>query len=110
MSCEMPSVYGHKLRRARKPHKCYECGGEILVGESYHYHHGVWNSEGASFKVCLDCEALRAELNENLHNEDRVGFGQIKYDVCEYGHPLADKFNAIVAKRRIVREELEKMK
>jgi len=75
--CEMPQVYGCKLRKARKHHKCYECRGIILPGELYHYHHGVWDGQGASYKVCVDCEALRTEVDIGVHDEDLTAFGNL---------------------------------
>lgn len=60
---EYPDCYGHKERTARKAHRCCECHGTIQLGEKYHYHHGVWDGEAASYKVCVDCEALRTDLD-----------------------------------------------
>ena len=31
-----------KVRKARKPHRCYECGGPIRSGERYEYAAGKW--------------------------------------------------------------------
>ena len=58
---EPPECYDVKERRAKKDHKCCECKGTIKKGETYHYHHGVWNGEGASFKKSeeVQCRNLR---------------------------------------------------
>lgn len=42
-------------RKARKEHKCCECGAIVKPGEHYTYSHGVWDGSGQSFKQCLDC-------------------------------------------------------
>ena len=53
--CDMPAVFGQEQRKARKQHKCCECGCTITLGENYAYSHGVWDGSGHSFKQCLDC-------------------------------------------------------
>lgn len=63
--CEMPSVYACDHRKARKEHKCCECHGVIAVGEKYHNHHGIWNGQGDTFKVCEECNALRDEVDKD---------------------------------------------
>jgi hypothetical protein len=68
--CERPSCYGHEERKARKAHKCCECHGTIQPGEKYHFHHGVWDGRASSYKVCADCEALRAECDRHAHYSD----------------------------------------
>jgi hypothetical protein len=73
--CELPSCYGHEERTARKAHKCCECHGTIQPGELYHYHHGVWDGRASDYKVCVDCEALRAECDRDVHyDEERTPF------------------------------------
>lgn len=78
--CEMPSCYGHEERKARKAHKCCECHGAIQPGELYHfwnqgrYHHGVWDGKASNYKVCVDCEALRAECDEDARPDERTPF------------------------------------
>ena len=72
--CEMPSCYGHDERKARKAHKCCECHGTIQPGEKYHFHHGVWDGEASDFKVCADCEALRAECDRDVRHDERTSF------------------------------------
>lgn len=56
--CEMPAAFGQKQRKARKEHKCCECGSLIKAGEVYMYSHGVWDGSGSSFKQCLDCSEV----------------------------------------------------
>ena len=73
--CEMPSCYGVEDRKARIAHTCYECKGSIKPGETYHYHHGVWDGVGDSFKVCVDCEALRVTCDDGREYDERTPFG-----------------------------------
>jgi len=74
--CEPPSCYGHEQRKARKEHKCCECDGVIAKGETYHFHHGVWDGQAASYKVCADCEALKKYCDADVEfDEERTPFG-----------------------------------
>jgi hypothetical protein len=46
--------------KARKEHKCCECGRVIKVGEIYNRIAGVWESEFRTYKTCRDCESIRS--------------------------------------------------
>jgi hypothetical protein len=46
------------VKRARKPHKCIECGGPIGVGEPYEYVSGLWDDHNY-FHTCKLCVELR---------------------------------------------------
>lgn len=49
-----------ETRRARKPHKCGECAGEIQIGERYHVKISMWDSsQNNTFKWCSNCLAAR---------------------------------------------------
>ena len=45
-------VYRSSTPRARKPHRCGECGGPIEPGEKYEYVFGVWDGWIGVFKTC----------------------------------------------------------
>lgn len=98
---ELPACYGHELRKARKDHKCCECRGVIAKGETYHFHHGVWDGSGASYKVCVDCEGLRIELDrDNACWEDTTyftGLGEAVYDSGD--DALIERYKNIKLKR-----------
>jgi hypothetical protein len=83
--CEFPAVYHMKARRARKEHRCCECGGKILSGESYNYHCGVWDGQGRSFKVCVDCDRLRTRINAGVDADDTVPFCYLLETVRDRG-------------------------
>lgn len=81
---EMPSVYGMEQRTARKEHKCCECRGKILPGEKYNYHHGIWEGRAGSFKVCLECDAIRKEVDKNERDpEFRTAFEGLSESVFD---------------------------
>lgn len=48
-----------EIRKARKSHKCCECGREIEPGESYEHVRGKWYGEIDSFDTCLLCVEIR---------------------------------------------------
>jgi hypothetical protein len=96
----MADAYGLKKPKAIKAHKCCECGGEIQPGEVYHYHSGIWEGEPFSFKVCIDCDALRDAVVRDcdLHFDEVPAFGQLADDL--EGLHLT-QFHAIQVKRGI---------
>ena len=102
MMNEMPSCYGCDQRKARKAHRCCECHGTIQPGETYHYHHGVWEGVGASYKVCADCEALRAECDSDAKHGEGTAFCELFEAVTAMrasdGGPLT-RLAAIMRKR-----------
>ena len=73
-------------RKARKEHKCSECGRIIITGEQYIYDSGVWEGEVGTYKTCQDCKSIRdvffrdgwyftmlwEELNNHLWEVDEV--------------------------------------
>lgn len=55
-----PAEFYHaEMRKARKPHKCYECRCEIPVGETYEHVRGKWEGDVSTFKTCALCFELR---------------------------------------------------
>ena len=54
-----PTCWTSTLRRARKTHRCIECGRAIVPGERYEVYSGL--SEGKPFrhKTCLGCYHIR---------------------------------------------------
>lgn len=49
----------HQVRRARKQHKCYECGCSIEPGTKYEQIFGKWNGDVSHFKTCHLCLEVR---------------------------------------------------
>lgn len=101
MSCEMPEAYALAVPMARKEHKCCECHGVIAKGEKYHRHSGIWDGEAATYKVCLDCDALRSVVDKNSrYLDEQCPLGGLEESVCE-GHDESERaaFRAIKVKR-----------
>lgn len=98
--CESPATYMMRVRRARKEHRCCECGGKILKGESYNYHSGVWDGQGRSFKVCVDCDLLRKIADKDRDIEDRVAFGSLVEHIMDHEDPATDRRMCAIMKKR----------
>ena len=80
---EMPKCFTHKQPKARRTHKCCECGGKIQVGETYHRMSGVWG-EPETYKVCNECEQLRADVEKDMNGTgDSTGYGCLWESVDE---------------------------
>ncbi len=52
---DRPQVYVSNLRKARKTHKCYECGNTINKGEKYEYVSSIYDGIPSNFKTCFLC-------------------------------------------------------
>jgi hypothetical protein len=54
-----PKVFRAGLvKRARKQHRCDECNGPILAGESYKKRGGVWQETFETYRQCALCVEL----------------------------------------------------
>lgn len=98
MSCELPSIFSREHPTARKPHKCCECHGVIRQGETYHRFWGIWD-DPATFKVCDDCEALRAEIDKGSDPDEVTPYGYLCESVFEYRDGPIARYIAIRRKR-----------
>lgn len=69
-----PSFCKWSTRRARKEHRCCECGGAIRSGETYNYLGGVWEGYWDSYKFCTPCHAVIKEFaSAHEHNYPLIG-------------------------------------
>jgi hypothetical protein len=82
------SFHRESVVKARKTHRCTECGRDIPAGEEYEYVFGVWDGDPSTYKTCRDCLSLRSsffcdgwfytrvlgDLGEHIGNmEGRIG-------------------------------------
>jgi hypothetical protein len=81
----MPSVYSCETPKAKKEHQCCECGGIISIGEHYNYHHGIWEGAAMTYKVCVDCDDLRRQVDSECRYDEVTGFGYLLESVIDYG-------------------------
>lgn len=61
-----PEFYHLEIRRARKPHKCHECGGFISVGEQYEHVRGKWEGYVDTFNTCERCRDIYQWTKNNV--------------------------------------------
>src|SRR5690349_13413292 len=99
----MPDCIEHAQPTARRQHTCCECDGVIAFGEPYHRISGVWDGEPARFKVCVDCESLRADVDAHSRPDECTAFGYLNEVAYDSGvDEIRERFDAIRAKRRAV--------
>jgi RNase P subunit RPR2 len=61
---EFYSVY--IVKRARKQHKCDECHGVVMPGETYEATSGKWGGDVSTFVTCKHCRDLRVWVKNNV--------------------------------------------
>ncbi len=57
-----PDFFLSQQVRARKQHKCAECGRSIGRGEEYERVSGKWDGRMDTFTTCLDCVSIRDQF------------------------------------------------
>jgi hypothetical protein len=60
-----PAFYHCELRRARKPHKCYECAADIVPGETYEHVRAKWDGV-ETCNTCQGCVDIRTWTRNNV--------------------------------------------
>jgi hypothetical protein len=48
-----------EIRKARKPHACFECHQQIKLGDSYEHTTGKFDGRFATYRTCLLCREIR---------------------------------------------------
>lgn len=61
-----PEFYHAEIRRARKPHRCSECNGAIMVGERYEHVLGKWDGYVDTFNTCERCHDIYQWTKNNV--------------------------------------------
>jgi hypothetical protein len=87
-------------RRARKEHRCGECGRAIQPGEIYLYAFLVIEGFGCSFKTCAHCRVAEEWLSANCGG---WVYEEVLEEIEEHGveYPaLAERLKAFAQKMR----------
>jgi hypothetical protein len=90
-------------RRARKPHRCIECGREIAAGELYQYARGYFYDGGwCTYRSCLNCDAARTWLVVQCGGSLFHGLGEELQEHWDYSTEYRSVWlaRAIVGMRR----------
>lgn len=74
---DAPEFLTEKIVKARKEHKCCECGEKINKGEQYEKVIGKWDSGIDTIKTCLVCKTIREDLFCSWN------YGMLKEDLWE---------------------------
>jgi hypothetical protein len=61
---DQASIFHSHKPKARKQHKCYECGEMIQVGEIYERVSGKWYDEWDTYRFCLPCSEIGCEFSD----------------------------------------------
>lgn len=56
---EFSTMIDSRINKARKEHKCHECGDTINIGEKYHVQKEVYEGCFSTHKTCLPCMEVR---------------------------------------------------
>lgn len=56
---ETSEMIEEKTIKARKEHKCGECGATIKTGEEYYSEKSVYEGRFDTYKTCLPCKEVR---------------------------------------------------
>ncbi len=78
----MAEFYEQSTVRARKVHKCGECGLEIPKGDQYLREAGKWDGEFMSFATCLLCVEIRSAFVCD-DEYTAVCFGELWNDITD---------------------------
>ena len=90
----MADFYINKKVRCRKPFTCCECHRQIIKGQHYIKHSGVWYGDFFSERMCEECDKIRdavyfSNRKGGMDEEEAaVAFGELRYAVKE----LASEF------------------
>jgi hypothetical protein len=75
--------FDQKVVTARKPHKCYECGGDIEKGHKYERTSGKWDGRMEVYCTCLLCK----EIRDHFSCSEGYILGELWEQLQEYFYP-----------------------
>ena len=55
---DMPQLFNSKEVKARKDHRCTNCGDNITKGSNYNSMSGLWSGDVRRFKLCNYCNKV----------------------------------------------------
>ena len=70
---DRPDVYRSTFYRARKHHKCEECGRQIAPGEEYERAAMMYDREWSQFTTCSHCKVGHQWLLDNCNGFMHAG-------------------------------------
>lgn len=101
-----PELLEEDIRKARKQHKCYECGRVIKIGEEYERTRGLWEGDWSTYKTCQDCKSLRTAFFCNGYI-----YGQVTDDTSTHINECAGEISSEIldkltpnARKRVIEQ------
>lgn len=92
--CTMPDVFSQAIVKARKQHKCCECGTIIPQGHMYERSAGVWDGTGMTYHTCPSCAEIRkyvsGQMKASMPTEHGPAFGELQSLIREFDIILPD--------------------
>ena len=81
--------------KAKKAHRCGECGGQIVPNENYLRYSGFCEGKAFSHKMCECCSLILSEYvyESNCMDDEWPELGSLQYHLFESDMPeLQEKF------------------
>lgn len=100
---DQPEFFFKKIQKARKIHKCFECGYEIQHGEEYERVFGKWCGDIEVFKTCKDCLSIRNAMFCGFYHG---GIWEDLEESLEYDECLSEIIPKITDRAKSMIEEL----
>ena len=90
------------IKKSRKLHQCCECLGTIKIAESYYRYVSFLGTAPKRYKVCSDCEKLRAEYVStlNLMYDEVPLIGGLRDDILDNDDRAFIDAHLEIARRR----------
>ncbi len=87
--CELPAFFSEQIGvRARKEHKCCECGEPITPGQLYDKFTGMWDGRIDTYRQHQKCHAACRFIRDELRDGECIPFGALfdwfAESWCEY--------------------------
>lgn len=83
-----PEFYVETRPRARKPHRCVECGRRVPPGEVYVKTAGKWDGGFDVFVQHVACRELLQFVSDEFCGGESWSFGTLRDELGEYGPDL----------------------
>jgi hypothetical protein len=95
-------VFRSHVVRARKPHKCFECGAEISAGADYERVNGQWDGKWSTYSFCLPCSEIGQEFSDNRRSFGSLWEGlEMAWDDGAHITACLNRLSTAAAKQRL---------
>lgn len=99
---DAPDFLNQKIVKARKNHKCDECGTVIFKGDKYESIAGAWSGNFEVYKRCSFCIAMCEFISDEYKCSPL--FGGLQYDYEHITHDLGDRKFYFLDEKQLILE------